>query len=202
VCAHTLGTMEATAAAQDIYDEETQGEQSVRDLAESLRRHGQEAVTEYSEIAADVRADVSHILNGAAADLDASLGAYNPTIKRLGNGIAGQARLQSSVMEIDPHAIAGDGSQLIAVERAADIARHEAEHQRQAAVADASGIVVHGEQFDAREIREAAAISVQWQRDFLSAEYRNIAAALPMDAGARDLVRQGRFRELEQKKNS
>jgi len=192
--------------ARAIYEEETQDEQSARELASDLRRRAaelraREIDAKHEEFAEDVRVEVSGVLAAAADDLDSSLGEYNPTMKQLEDGVAGQAKLDSSWMAIDPHVIGGDGAQLIDSTMAKDIARHEAEHQQQSATADAEGIVVGIRIFNAREIREAAAISVQQRQDFLSSEYRHITASLPMDSTDRKLVRGGKFQQLEAKKN-
>ena len=71
----------------------------------------------------------------------------------------------------------------------------------QSAVADANAIQVGAQEFDGRKIREAASISVQKRVDFLSAEYQAITNALPMDDTDRQLVRAGKFKELERRKN-
>jgi hypothetical protein len=145
--------------------------------------------------------EVADYLKTAASDIRSSMDA-SVTMKELPGGVAGQAQLGTENVWIDHNSIrAREGSRLIDTGIASDIAVHEEEHTKQSASADQAGIEVRGQQFDAREVREAAAISVQNETKFLSAEYQKITASLPMDVEDRVLVQKGNFSELERKKN-
>lgn len=139
-------------------------------------------------------------LEQSAGDLEKTLGQHAPTLTKLGGDIAGEARLGANEIRIDPRKITGDET-IIDVQMAEDVLAHEREHTRQSAVADAEGITIGMQQFDAREIREAAAISVQKDIRFLSDEYRSIAQRLTMDASDREFVRKGQFKALERRKS-
>tara|TARA_Y100000310_G_scaffold253079_1_gene259867 strand:+ start:1290 stop:1832 length:543 start_codon:yes stop_codon:yes gene_type:complete len=176
--------MEAHVEAMDIY-RDIDAEQSSQAFADQLRRE------------AEHQQEIANQLTDASDHIRSSLGAV--TMSELPDGVAGQANLDSDEVWIDPSAIqSDDGNTLINIEKSKDIAAHEWEHTEQSAIADQDGIEVDGQKFDEREIREAAAISVQKHTDFLSAEYQRIAADLPMNQAQRNLVREGKFSELEE----
>ncbi len=207
--------MESTEAARAIYEDTLDGgEHSVSQLANELHQRAEELRQEEIDGACDdVHGEVADVvehgderevaqrLDEAAGDIRSALGEHAPVMKELPGEVAGQAELDSSAMWVDPNSIQSDGDRVIDRQVAQDIGDHEAEHQQQSVEADADTIRVGTQEFDGREIREAAAISVQNRRDFLSAEYQAITNALPMDEADRRLVREGRFRELEQRKN-
>ncbi|MBT7337472.1 hypothetical protein HN801_02085 [Candidatus Peregrinibacteria bacterium] len=177
----------ASALYEDIVEDNVQSSSS---LASQLE---QNALDEEAEVAAH--------LDEAAKDIRSSIGSAM-TMKELPGGVAGQAQLGTDNVWIDSNSIrASDGNSIIDTTVASDIADHEEEHTRQSAEANQEGVEINGQQFDAREVREAAAISVQKETDFLSAEYKKITAALPMNEADRALVREGDFAELERKKN-
>jgi hypothetical protein len=177
----------ASALYEDIVEDNVQSSSS---LASQLE---QKALDEEAEVAAH--------LDEAAKDIRSSIGSAM-TMKELPGGVAGQAQLGTDNVWIDSNSIrASDGNSIIDTTVASDIADHEEEHTRQSAEANQEGVEINGQQFDAREVREAAAISVQKETDFLSAEYKKITAALPMNEADRALVREGDFAELERKKN-
>ncbi len=198
--------MSSFEAAQALYGEVAEREQGVDALARDLDTRAdaleRDAPPEQGVIGT-TRNDAARLLHAAAQDLRSALGSYNPTMKRLPGGTAGEARLQSSAMWIDPEAImAQGGSRLIDRDVAEDIGRHETRHQRQSATADAGGVTASGQNFDARELREFDAIAEQRSTDFLSAEYlqiRSRAAAVFSSREDRELIRRGEFRWLEQK---
>lgn len=212
----------ASALYEDIVDGTEQSADSLASHLEQKAREVREAASAQatSKISEDTRNTLSEALEGvsaesfeqeveevaehlhaAAKDVRASIGS-TMKITQLDDGIAGQANLGVDTVWIDSHSItAKSGNSLINTTIAADIADHEMEHTRQSATSNKEGIEVNGQQFNAREIREAAAISVQKETDFLSAEYKKITASLPMDNEDRNLVRAGKFVELEQRKN-
>ena len=183
--------MESLEEAQAIYEETAKsGECSVDTLAGKVEHQADDALEE-----------VAHHLIKTAKDLRGALRKYNPTMKRLEDDTAGQAELNSSSMWIDPEKIiANNGADVIDSDLAEDIGRHEKEHQQQFAISDAHEIQIGSTTYDERKIREAAAISVMKSREELSDEYKAIAS-LTMDKEDRDLVRKGRFLDLERKKN-
>ncbi|MCA9370581.1 MAG: hypothetical protein KC680_01310 [Candidatus Peregrinibacteria bacterium] len=182
--------MTSLDTASALYDDVVNGnEQSASSLASELERRARE----------EFDTEVAEHLQNAAADIRSSLSA-SFTITELPDGVAGQAQLGSDTVWIDQDSIKSrDGDRLIDTGVAEDIAAHEQEHTKQSAQSDQQSVTIHGREFDAREVREAAAISVQQNIDFLSAEYMQITAALPMDAEARMLVRKGEFSALERK---
>lgn len=223
----TLLAMTSLDTASALYEDTIDGtEQSSASLAADLEKRAREvreatSNEATSEISAEVREELNDALEGiapedaeseveevaehldrAAKDIRSSIGS-TMMMKELDPGIAGQAQLGTNNVWIDSDAIrAQSGDSLINTTVAADIANHEEEHTRQSAASNQESIEVNGQQFDAREIREAAAISVQRETEFLSAEYKQITAALPMDEADRALVRKGDFSGLEQKKNN
>ncbi len=204
--------------AQAIYEDtiEKSGEISAEDLERQLRERSEALRGEqHAEMSEETREDleivltdgedpedIANDLDEAADDIHSSLGGKNATMKELDPGVAGQAELGKDKMWINPKSIKSDDEKVIDKEIAEDVALHEEEHTKQSATADADGVEINGKAFDAREIREAAAISVQYRTDFLSAEYQQITKGLPMNAEDRELVRKGKFRELQAKKNS
>lgn len=126
------------------------------------------------------------------------------TIETMEDGIAGKGQLDSDKMWIDPLKAKREnpgGDVLIDVAQAEDTKNHELEHNRQSATADAEQITVPGATLEAWEVREAGSISVQKRVDFLCTRYKQIHALLPVNEAERELIRQGRFRELEARKN-
>jgi hypothetical protein len=218
--------MTSLDTASALYEDTVEGsEQSSAAIASELEKRAGEvrdaaSAEKASQTSDEVRNELSIALEGksgndaqseieetadhldtAAKDIRSSIDA-NVTMKELPGGVAGQAQLGTDNVWIDHDSIrARDGDRLIDTGIASDIAVHEEEHTKQSASADQVGIAVNGKQFDAREVREAAAISVQKETAFLSAEYQKITAALPMDAEDRILVQKGNFSELERKKN-
>ena len=183
--------MESLEEARAIYEETAKsGEFSADALAGKLNRQSDDASKE-----------VAVHLNKAAKDMRDALNKYSPTMKKLEGDTAGEAKLDSSSMWIDPEKIISDDSEdVIDKELAEDIGRHENEHQKQSTSADADKIQVKSKTWDEREIREAAANSVMHSTERLNTEYKAICA-LTMDEKDRDLVRRGEFKELEKRKN-
>ncbi|MDA0375773.1 MAG: hypothetical protein O3A80_00490 [bacterium] len=218
--------MTSLDTASALYEDTVKGsEQSSVALASALEKRAREvrdaaSAEKASQTSDEVRNELNIALEGksvddaqseikktadhldtAAKDIRSSMDA-NVTMKELPGGVAGQAQLGTDNVWIDHDSIrARDGGRLIDTGIASDIAVHEEEHTKQSASADQEGIAINGQQFDAREVREAAAISVQNETKFLSAEYQKITASLPMDNEDRNLVRAGKFVELEQRKN-
>jgi osmotically-inducible protein OsmY len=212
----------ASALYEDVVDGTEQSSAALAADLEKKAREVREATSEEvtSDISDDVRdelndaleniapedaegevKDVAAHLDEAAKDVRSSIG-NAVTMKELDAGVAGQAQLGTDKVWIDSQSIrATSGDSLIDTTVASDIADHEEEHTRQSADANQEGVTINGKEFDAREVREAAAISVQRETDFLSAEYKQITAALPMNEADRALVREGDFTELERKKN-
>lgn len=146
------------------------------------------------------RDEAAHVLEHAAEDVAQVFRGSSLTLKKLDEDVAGEAQLGADVIRIDPRKLSQGGA-VIDVQMARDVLVHEQEHTRQSPVADADAVTIEGRTFDVSEVREAAAISVQQNINFLSAEYRSIAACLTMTADDRSLVRDGRFRELEAHKS-
>src|SRR3989339_72716 len=145
------------------------------------------------------RTETAAELQHAADDLDEAFRGSSLTLKKLDDDVAGEAQLGTNTIRIDPGKLTGaDG--IIDVEKAKEILVHEQEHTQQSAQADAETVTIGREAYDTRAVREMAAISCQKRIDFLSDEYRRFAQ-VTMDEGDRALVRAGRFRELEAKKN-
>jgi hypothetical protein len=172
--------------------------QEVRLGIVSSIRSGASAALERAE--PEEREGTADVLQEAAENLHQAFRGASPTLRKLPDDTAGEAQLGADVIRIDPQKLSGEHT-IVDRERAEDILAHEQEHTEQSAEADADAIEIHGQRFDAREIREAAAISVQRSVAFLSDEYRSIAARLTMDAEDRRLVREGRFQALEAKKS-
>jgi len=145
--------------------------------------------------------EVADELDRAAEDLDHVFRGSSLTLKNLDENVAGEAQLGADVIHIDPKKITG-GDRIVDREKAHDILVHEQEHTKQSAQADAEEITIHGEKFSAREIREKGAMLEQESIKYLSDEYRSIAARLFLTHEDQTLVRAGRFRELEAKKNA
>jgi len=207
--------METAEAAQAIYEDELEGgERSASQLANDIQRRAEELCqVEIDGSRDDVHDEVTDLveheeekevaqrLKEAAGDIRSALGDHAPVMKELPGEVAGQAELDSSAMWVDPNSIQSDGDRIIDRQVAQNIGDHEAEHQKQSAETDVDTIHVGTQEFDEREVREAAAISVQSRRDFLFAEYQAITNTLPMNEADRQLVRAGKFRELERRKN-
>jgi hypothetical protein len=214
--------MSPIETAQAIYEEETQGEKSVSQLANALEQRAdklaqQDVATEQATMRDDVRTEIAGTLEGAdskdgateakkldeaAADLRSSLGEHDPVMKDLPGDTAGQAQLQSSNMWVDAQAIrSGTGDRLINTEIAEDIGAHEARHQEQSATADAETITVKGKELNATKLREFDAMEEQSSTDFLSAEYKAIRAEVGsvLSGSDRELIKNGQFRELERR---
>ncbi len=138
-------------------------------------------------------------IDHAADDLAHAFQGSSLTLKKLDGDRAGEAQLGADVIRIDPQKLTGD-EEIVDTARAADILAHEKEHTQQSETADTEKITLGSKTWDAREVREIAAVSVQKRIDFLSDEYRAFAT-VTMDAHDRSLVRAGRFRQLEAEKN-
>lgn len=145
------------------------------------------------------REETADELERAADDLGEAFHGSSLTLKELDEDVAGEAQLGTDVIHIDPRKLTGT-DRLVDREKAQDILVHEQEHTRQSAQADAESVTIGAETYDARAIREMAAISRQKRIDFLSDEYRGFAR-VTMDEQDRALVRAGKFRDLEAKKN-
>ncbi|MDD5102864.1 MAG: hypothetical protein PHX93_00525 [Candidatus Peribacteraceae bacterium] len=145
------------------------------------------------------RDEAAHVLEHAAEDLNQAFRGSSLTLKKLDDDVAGEAQLGTDVIRIDPKKITG-GDGVVDSEKAKDILVHEQEHTRQSAQADAETVTISAETYDARAIREMAAISRQKRIDFLSDEYRGFAR-VTMDEQDRALVRAGQFHDLEIRKN-
>ncbi|MDO8468986.1 MAG: hypothetical protein Q7S29_04485 [Candidatus Peribacter sp.] len=145
------------------------------------------------------RAETADELEHAADDLGEAFHGSSLTLQKLDEDVAGEAQLGTDVIRIDPQKLAG-GDRIVDREKAQDILVHEQEHTQQSAQADAETITIDARTYDARAIREMAAISRQKRIDFLSDEYRGFAR-VTMDEQDRALVRAGKFRELEARKN-
>ncbi|MBT5236831.1 hypothetical protein HOL63_00490 [Candidatus Peregrinibacteria bacterium] len=206
----------ASALYEDVVDGNEQSSAALAADLEKKAREVREATSAEAtaDISDDVRdeltdaleniapEDVATYLDEAAKDIRSSIG-NAVTMKELDAGVAGQAQLGTDKVWIDSQSIrATSGDSIIDTTVAADIADHEEEHTRQSADANQEEVTINGKEFDAREVREAAAISVQRETDFLSAEYKQITAALPMSEADRSLVREGDFEGLERKKNA
>lgn len=210
------GVMEATDRAQALYKDtaESASEHSVDALALALERRAREVREGVSQetrgqvadalqgMSPEERKEVEKTLNQAARALRTVFEGAAPTLKRLEGDTAGEAQLESSVIRIDPIKIVSEDGEMIDRQKAEDILDHEREHTQQSSVADATEITIGAQKFDVREIREAAAISVQDHIDFLSDEYRSIAQRLTMNDEEREMVRKGRFKALEARKNN
>ncbi|MBU0766811.1 hypothetical protein KKF55_03440 [Patescibacteria group bacterium] len=198
--------MESLEQARAIYSEVVDGQSTTAgEIARELQVCADEVRLGTAEVlesdASGESEEVARYLEQAGNDLRSVLTKGDPTIKELPSGVAGQAQLDSNMIEIDPHSIQSDSGRIIDKKVAENVRDHEIEHTKQSANADASGIEVNGNKFNERQIREAAAISVQTETSFLSSEYKQIMASFPMDAVDRVLVREGKFRDLEKKKN-
>ncbi|MDD4627838.1 MAG: hypothetical protein PHE68_00390 [Candidatus Peribacteraceae bacterium] len=201
--------------ARTLYDDVTESsvERSADELARELRERAKEIrgaeiqktrgeVAEVLEHASpEEREDTARNLEEAAQDVGDVFKGSSSGLKKLEGNTAGEAQLDSSVIRVDPAKITFDGGKIVDKKKAGDILLHEQEHTKQSSVADAGEITIGSQKFDARKIREAAAISVQSRIDFLSDEYRSIAQNLTMDAADRELVRKGQFKALEARKN-
>ena len=209
--------MTALDTARAIYEKTVEGQGlSVSELSNRLRERAEDIRMALGGRGDDVRGEISWIfensqnvdmeavgdcLEETARDIADILGQSNITISELPSGIAGQAQLDGGEIDIDPDSILSNGGRLIDRGITESIRDHEIEHTKQSSSADVSGIEIGGRKFSGREIREAAAISVQRETGFLSDEYKRIMTGLPMSACDRALVRQGEFRTLEKKKN-
>jgi hypothetical protein len=170
-------------------------------ISSGVRSDIQDALTEDDLDRQDVE-DVAKHLEEAANGVRSSVKSTT-IMEDLPDGVAGQAHLGTDSVQIDPNAIqSADQDRIIDRSIAEDVQLHEDEHTQQSPDANADGINVNGKSFDLREIREAAAISIQERTDFLSAEYKRITQELPMDAGDRELVRDGDIIELARKKGA
>ena len=170
----------------------------------SRNRHAVQGVLESPEGPPDPETAkrVGVILRKTAAAVETSMS--GSTVEAMEDGVAGKGQLDSDQRWIDPTKAkreAPGGDVLIDVMQAGDTNEHEKEHNRQSRTADASSIQVGSQRLEEWEVREAGAISVQQQIDFLSGHYRWIHSVLPVNAAERELIRQGRFRELEARKN-
>ncbi len=204
--------MAAHEHAQALYNEVAERSEGTVDAfraqlterAREVRRGMTDAVrtdvaATLNQAAPEEREGAADELERAADDLGETFRGSSLTLKKLDEDVAGEAQLGADVIHIDPRKITG-GNGIVDREKAADILVHEQEHTRQSTQADAETITIGAETHDARAIREMAAISCQERIDFLSDEYRGFAR-VTMDEQDRALVRAGKFRELEAKKN-
>lgn len=204
--------MAAHEHAQALYDEIAGQHEGTVDafrarLMERARevRHGitdavrSDVASALEHAVPEEREEAAEELECAANDLGGTFRSASLTLKNLDEDVAGEAQLGADVIHIDPRKITG-GEDIVDRQKAADILAHEQEHTRQSVQADAETITIDTQTYDARAIREMAAISCQKRIDFLSDEYRGFAQ-VTMDEQERALVRAGKFRELEARKN-
>ncbi|MDD5025838.1 MAG: hypothetical protein PHH13_00510 [Candidatus Peribacteraceae bacterium] len=208
--------MTATETARAVYEEiAAADERSACELTQELIV----VANDIREGTLDHRQEIAGLLEGApskdmrtiattldqtAGDLRQVFGSASPTMKVLPGNTAGQAPLGGSVQDVmmDPLKMeAQEGVTIIDVDMAQDILAHEEEHTKQSATPDAQEIHVDSHTFDQRKVWEAGAISIQADTGFLSDEYQQIHADLPLDEQGRLLVREGRFKDLERKLN-
>jgi len=195
--------------ARHIYEEVIEDQpKTAYVLAEQLRARAEEE-------RGKTRVDMVHSLNNpeppsagvakhletAASDVEEVFSGYSAQLSDLPDGVAGQAPLGGSSFEVDPESIQNETGRLVNKQVAEAICVHEREHNRQSTQADQESISFNGNEFDERQIREAAAISLQEETGFLSDEYKQIMTELPMNSEDRNLVRLGRFAELEREMN-
>jgi hypothetical protein len=75
------------------------------------------------------------------------------------------------------------------------------EHTKQSGAPDVPSIRVGSTRLEAWKVFELGAISVQKSTAFLHQSYKDIAATATITADQRQLIRDGKFRELEQQLN-
>jgi len=169
-------------------------------IKEDLQQGTGEVRSEVADVLADTppeeREAVADQLEDTAALLKKVFGNAAPTAKKLPGDTAAQARLQSTEMQVDPLKLAQGEGEVVDEVIATDLRNHELEHNHQSTEADAEEVTIGTDTWDAGEVREIAAVSVQRRIDFLSTKYRGYAK-VKMNDQHRSLVRQGRFRELE-----
>ncbi|MDD5041430.1 MAG: hypothetical protein PHX87_02475 [Candidatus Peribacteraceae bacterium] len=205
--------MAAHEHAQALYDEVAEQQEGTVDAfktrlierAQEVRQGVTDTVrsnvaTTLEHASPEERVQMADELDRAAEGIDQALGGSSLTLKKLDENVAGEAQLGADVICIDPRKITG-GDGIVDAGMAKDILAHEKEHTRQSAQADAQQVMIRGESFSARALREGGAIREQERIDFLSDEYRSIAARLLVDSEDQVLIRAGRFRDLEAKKN-
>lgn len=211
--------METYPTARDYYEQATEDrELTAAELAQQLREQANQvrAGETIDDMREDVSADVEvtletpdeEVMDRIAKDMDETAQAVESTlksdtvVKELPQGVAGQAELGTDNVWVDPEAImSGAEEQVIDETVARNVAVHEEEHTKQSQTADQATVTVGNRTFDATEVREAGAILEQDDKSFLSAEYQSIDKDFGADPEDQRLIRAGRFRELEAKKN-
>lgn len=144
--------------------------------------------------------EVADQLEETSETLENVFGKAAPTVQKLSDDTAAEAVQASSEMHVDPLKLARGAEQIVDPGMAEDIRDHELEHNHQSGHADAATISLDRKAWKADDVYEIAAVSVQKRVDFLSDEYRGFAQ-VTMDEQDRSLVRAGKFRDLEAKKN-
>lgn len=176
----------------------------LRRRAEEVREGQRDAVRgkvadTLSRVQPQEQEEIADQLEEAADTLEAVFGTAAPTIQKLPEDAAAEALQASSEMHVDPLKLSR-GRRLVEQGMAEDICNHELEHNHQSGQADAESITLDRKPWMADEVFEIAAVSTQRNIDFLSVRYREFAR-VTMDEHDRALVRAGRFRDLEAKKN-
>lgn len=193
-------TLETLAAELERRARQIRGEQ----VAEGLRENAQEVRDDVAEVLAQTqpqeREEVADQLEETAETLRKVFGKAAPTVQKLPGDTAAEAKLASTEMHVDPLKIARGEREIVDEEIAEDIYYHELEHNHQSEQSDTEAITIGIATWKDDEVREIAAVSVQKRVDFLSATYRRFAL-VTMDEQDRALVRAGRFKALEAKKN-
>jgi hypothetical protein len=181
------------AALDQLTGEETQAAIAVsadetREAAETVLKEGQspEQVNR-----------IKNHLKESAKVVRTELG--GAIMKKLPGNAAAQARLGTDGYWVDPYKLYGHRDA-----RAKKI--HELEHTQQSPDADAEEITIGKDNYEAWEVRELGAMGAQREvvpesMEMVSTEYQDIAAGVTVDAKDRELIRQGRFREFEARKN-
>lgn len=182
--------------AGEIYDEELDAAEgrSTTGFATSLDRRANAIERQGGE-----DAPAAKILRTTAGDVRRCLG--EATIEEFDDNTMGQARRGQSGFTADLRKVKAEkteGPSLIDAAVADDLAEHELEHTKQKGPPDAPSIQVGVTRLDAWEVFELGAISVQKSTHFLDPTYKEIAATATISAGQRQLIRDGKFRELEQ----
>lgn len=209
---------ESFSLAEDIYDETVDGKEggTAASTADALERRA--ASLENGDDPWQQENDamrrreigprnefpmVAQTLRKTASDLRTCLAGAR--IKEFSDNTLGQARLGQSGYTADVRKVkrrqpGTDGASLLDASMAADLRAHELEHTKQKGFFDAPSIVINRKRLEAWKVFELGAISVQKRTDFVSDEYQDIAATTTISAEERQLIRDGKFRELERRK--
>jgi hypothetical protein len=188
-----------SVTAGEIYDEEldvAEGK-SAGAFATSLDRRADVAEREGGE-----DAPAAKILRTTAGDVRRCLG--EATIEELDGNIMGQARRGESGFTADLRKVKTEkraAPSLLDADVAIDLKNHELEHTKQSGAPDVPSIRVGSTRLEAWKVFELGAISVQKSTAFLHQSYKDIAATATITADQRQLIRDGKFRELEQQLN-